>query len=562
MSPIQHFLSQIRGVGNYSVMSPTGATTSTTAAESTDAELLAAFAARRDERAFVILVARYSGLVRGTAQRRIGDAHLAEDVAQVAFSLLARRADALRNVRCLGAWLHRVTVLQSARELRSMARERRKLHKAMNQARIEEDACDPWQETWPFIDEALDALPPSDREVLVLRYYERLGFAEVSSRLGRSEAALRQQAVRALEKLSNRLRRHDVHVPMAGLPEAVAAILPGPETAQSEATALATAALAGAPAVSLSTILSASILTMSTAKLTATAAIAAALVAALPLGWQQIKINSARASARRAPPEFSQTPVGPGPVTPPSTTTGAVNPSKYPRPTRSSAQPPPSSEPAVDQLVAEHFSRRAGAEAARTALALGLTPSQTDQFRDFLERLYRERADAGNDEDRARYRKDERRRTAEFLATIAGDAGAERYRALRDEREAAVLERVAGDALYEFARRIDLTEEQKQRLFEAFAVAARTDAESGRQSSLQVSFGYGLDAAPRLEANSATIESVLTPEQLALWNTHGQTDPDAARKALGLVAPMILRDPDLLRNFEPLPATEEEPSKK
>ena len=34
------------------------------------------------------------------------------------------------------------------------------------------------------------------------------------------------------------------------------------------------------------------------------------------------------------------------------------------------------------------------------------------------------------------------------------------------------------------------------------------------------------------------------------------------RKALGLVAPMILRDPELLRNFEPLPATEEEPSKK
>ena len=179
MSPIQHFLSQIRGVGNYSVMSPTGATTSATVAEPTDAELLAAFADRRDERAFVILVARYSGLVRGTAQRRIGDAHLAEDVAQVAFSLLARRAAALRNVRCLGAWLHRVTVLQSARELRSMARERRKLHKAMNQARIEEDGCDPWQETWPFIDEALDALPPSDRELLVLRYYERLGFAEV-----------------------------------------------------------------------------------------------------------------------------------------------------------------------------------------------------------------------------------------------------------------------------------------------------------------------------------------------------------------------------------------------
>ena len=200
---------------------------------------------------------------------------------------------------------------------------------------------------------------------------------------------------------------------------------------------------------------------------------------------------SASLGAKSAAQSSVKLPSAPGPVTPPSTANGAVNPSKYPRPARSSAQPPPASEPAVDQLVAEHFSRRAGAEAARTALALGLPSSQTDQFRDFLKRLYRERSDAGNDEDRARYRQDERRRIGEFLATIAGDAGAERYRALRDEREAAVLERVAGDALYEFARRIDLTEEQKQRLFEAFAVAARTDAESGRQSSLQVNLDMG-----------------------------------------------------------------------
>jgi hypothetical protein len=49
-------------------------------ATSTDAELLARFAAIRDEAAFAELVTRHGGLVRGTARRYLGDAHAAEDV--------------------------------------------------------------------------------------------------------------------------------------------------------------------------------------------------------------------------------------------------------------------------------------------------------------------------------------------------------------------------------------------------------------------------------------------------------------------------------------------------
>ena len=64
-----------------------------------------------------------------------------------------------------------------------------------------------------------------------------------------------------------------------------------------------------------------------------------------------------------------------------------------------------------------------------------------------------------------------------------------------------------------------------------------------------MNFGYGSGAPPQFETEIATLEGILTPEQLAIWKSHGQPDPDVIRKALGLVAPMILRDPELLRNF-------------
>ena len=57
--------------------------------------------------------------------------------------------------------------------------------------------------------QALAALDPIQRSVLQLRYYEQLGYEEIAQRIGRTSAATRMMAVRALRLVLSRLRRHD-----------------------------------------------------------------------------------------------------------------------------------------------------------------------------------------------------------------------------------------------------------------------------------------------------------------------------------------------------------------
>jgi RNA polymerase sigma factor (sigma-70 family) len=168
----------------------------------TDPELLAAFARTNSEDAFAELVRRHVNLVYSAALRQVnGDAHLAQDVAQTVFTDLARKADSLSRRENLSGWLYTSAHFAAAKIVRTENRRRDREEKFMREPANESAPAAEWETIRPALDDAMHELKESDREALLLRYFENRAFGEVGAKLGLNENAARMRVERALEKL-------------------------------------------------------------------------------------------------------------------------------------------------------------------------------------------------------------------------------------------------------------------------------------------------------------------------------------------------------------------------
>ncbi|HWD77544.1 MAG TPA: SigE family RNA polymerase sigma factor [Kribbella sp.] len=143
------------------------------------------------------------GLLR-LAVLMVDDRQAAEDVVQEAFAELYRHWP-LRDPDAALTYLRTAVVNRSRSVLRrrKVARLYIPPHEAPN-ASAESDAV--LGEERSQVQQALQALPRRTREVLVLRYYLDLPFAEIAQTLGISESSARATSSRGIAVLTERLK--------------------------------------------------------------------------------------------------------------------------------------------------------------------------------------------------------------------------------------------------------------------------------------------------------------------------------------------------------------------
>ena len=188
-------------------------------------QLLADYVRNHSESAFGELVARHLDLVYSTALRLLnGDAHRAEDVAQIVFTDLAKTAGTLAPEVMLGGWLHRHTCFVAANTIRGERRRQAREREAVEMNLLEQDSPEAdFSRLAPLLDETINQLDEPDRVAILLRFFEQKGFRIVGESLDSSEDAARMRVNRALEKLRELLAQRGIRTPAAALSVIIAA---------------------------------------------------------------------------------------------------------------------------------------------------------------------------------------------------------------------------------------------------------------------------------------------------------------------------------------------------
>jgi RNA polymerase sigma factor (sigma-70 family) len=179
-----------------------------------DMALVRDYARSNSEMAFSALVSRHINLVYSVALRQVRDTHLAEEITQAVFVILARKAGTLGPKTILSAWLCRTARYASANALTIQRRRQLREQEAHVQSLLNESENDAQSETWkqiaPLLDHAMAQLGEKDHDAIVLRYFNDKNLKDIGAALGLSEEAAKKRVTRAVEKLRKFFVKHGI----------------------------------------------------------------------------------------------------------------------------------------------------------------------------------------------------------------------------------------------------------------------------------------------------------------------------------------------------------------
>ncbi len=269
--------------------------------DDTDMNLVREYARGRSEGAFATLVSRHVSLVYSVALRQVRDPHLAEEITQTVFIILARKAGSLGPGTVISGWLYRTARYAAARALTLRRRRQDREQEAYMRSQLDDIQTDTWRDIEPLLETAMGRLGQNDQNALALRFFEGRSFKEVAAALGTTEAATKMRVNRAVEKLRTFFAKR-------GLTLSVAAIAGALSDHSVQAAPIGLAISVTAVAVKGAAVPSSTLtLTKTTLKLMAwtklKTVIVASAVALLVAGTVTVTLE--RAKAKAASPSYS-----------------------------------------------------------------------------------------------------------------------------------------------------------------------------------------------------------------------------------------------------------------
>ena len=187
-----------------------------------DMELVREYATGNSQEAFSELVRRHINLVYSVALRYTRATADAEDVVQVAFIILARKAGKLGAKTVLAGWLYETTRLTAMNLLRTKARQSAREQEAYMRSTLEKPEPETaWIQLAPILEEGMSRLSEKERTLLALRFFENKNGAETAAMLGLQVSTAHRRTSRAVEKLRHFFRRRGVVLPASAITAAI-----------------------------------------------------------------------------------------------------------------------------------------------------------------------------------------------------------------------------------------------------------------------------------------------------------------------------------------------------
>jgi RNA polymerase sigma-70 factor (ECF subfamily) len=156
---------------------------------------------RGSREAFEELFARYRGPLYGFFRRRLPTAERAEDLMQETFLAVIHAASRYRQLAQVRIYLYGIA-------LKLLAAERRKPREEILPDLFSEPAVNDNSEIAVSVRQGLEKLDSHEREILMLREYEQLSYAEISELLHLPVNTVRSRLFRARMALKDCMRPH------------------------------------------------------------------------------------------------------------------------------------------------------------------------------------------------------------------------------------------------------------------------------------------------------------------------------------------------------------------